>query len=61
MYRTSHIFDGINLTKETAAFQLCDIIDPMLKEMIENPDDVRENCDVHILFFTFDRNFNLTS
>ncbi|KAF8826558.1 hypothetical protein HHX47_DHR5000101 [Lentinula edodes] len=43
--RTSHMFDGVNLTKETAAFQLCDITDVMLKEMIEDPDDVREACD----------------
>lgn len=40
------MFDGVNLTKETAAFQLCDITDVMLKEMIEDPDDVREACDV---------------
>ncbi|KAJ3807736.1 RNA polymerase III transcription factor IIIC subunit-domain-containing protein [Lentinula aff. lateritia] len=43
--RTSHMFDGVNLTKETAAFQLCDITDVMLKEMIEDPDDVRDACD----------------
>ncbi|KAL0581965.1 tau 95 subunit of transcription factor TFIIIC [Marasmius crinis-equi] len=43
--RTSHIFDGQTLTKETAAFQLCDITDPMLKEMIESPEDLRETCD----------------
>ncbi|KAF9076381.1 RNA polymerase III transcription factor IIIC subunit-domain-containing protein [Rhodocollybia butyracea] len=42
---TSHIFDGVNLTKETAAFQLCDITDPMLKKLIEDPDDLREVCD----------------
>lgn len=44
--RKSHIFDGVTLTKETAAFQLCDIHDPMLKEMIEDEDDLREVCDV---------------
>ncbi|PPQ95507.1 hypothetical protein CVT26_008535 [Gymnopilus dilepis] len=44
--RNSHIFDGQTLTKETAAFQLCDITDPMLKEMIEDPDALRETCDV---------------
>jgi len=33
------------LTKETAAFQLCDIVDPMLKAMIESPDALRETCD----------------
>ncbi|GBE79154.1 hypothetical protein SCP_0203510 [Sparassis crispa] len=42
--RRSHIFDGLTVTKETAAFQLCDIYDPMLKEMIEDEDDVREVC-----------------
>ncbi|PPQ95004.1 hypothetical protein CVT25_000241 [Psilocybe cyanescens] len=43
--RNSHIFDGQTLTKETAAFQLCDIVDPMLKEMIEDPDALRDTCD----------------
>ncbi|KAG5643766.1 hypothetical protein DXG03_009645 [Asterophora parasitica] len=33
-----------SITKETAAFQLCDIADPMLKEMIDDPDDLREEC-----------------
>ncbi|KIM42935.1 hypothetical protein M413DRAFT_70152 [Hebeloma cylindrosporum] len=42
--RNSHIFDGQTLTKETAAFQLCDIVDPMLKEMIEDPGGLRETC-----------------
>ncbi|KAL0949601.1 hypothetical protein HGRIS_009648 [Hohenbuehelia grisea] len=43
--KTSHVFDGITLTKETAAFQLCDITDPMLKEMIEGTDDLRDVCE----------------
>ncbi|KAF7331916.1 hypothetical protein MKEN_00071900 [Mycena kentingensis (nom. inval.)] len=43
--RKSHMFDGKTLTKETAAFQMCDIVDPMLKEMIEQDDDLREACD----------------
>ncbi|KAF9468929.1 RNA polymerase III transcription factor IIIC subunit-domain-containing protein [Collybia nuda] len=42
--RRSHIFDGQTVTKETAAFQLCDITDPMLKAMIEDTDDLREEC-----------------
>ncbi|CAL1702142.1 unnamed protein product [Somion occarium] len=42
--KRSHIFDGINATKETAAFQLCDILDEMLKEMIEDEEDLRETC-----------------
>lgn len=46
MFRNSHIFDGKTVSKETAAFQLCDIVDPMLKEMIEDPDALRETCDV---------------
>ena len=47
--RTSHIFDGQTLTKETAAFQLCDITDPMLKNMIENLDGLRDVCDVRFI------------
>ncbi|KAG1863336.1 RNA polymerase III transcription factor IIIC subunit-domain-containing protein [Suillus tomentosus] len=43
--RKSHIFDGKTVTKETAAFQLCDIHDPMLKEMVEDDEDLREVCD----------------
>ena len=42
----SHIFDGDTLTSETAAFQLCDITDPMLKQMIEEEEDVRDSCNV---------------
>ncbi|KAI0662974.1 RNA polymerase III transcription factor IIIC subunit-domain-containing protein [Cubamyces menziesii] len=42
--RRSHIFDGVTVTSETAAFQLCDITDPMLKEMIEDEDALRETC-----------------
>ncbi|OBZ71904.1 Transcription factor tau subunit sfc1 [Grifola frondosa] len=36
--------DGVTVTKDTAAFQLCDITDPMLKEMIEDEEDLRETC-----------------
>jgi hypothetical protein len=51
--RMSHTFDGKSLTKETAAFQLCDILDPMLKGMIEDPDAVRETCNVRSNFPLF--------
>jgi len=40
----SHIFDGIHPSRESATFQLCDITDPMLKEMIEDEDAVRDEC-----------------
>ncbi|KIY72961.1 hypothetical protein CYLTODRAFT_366742 [Cylindrobasidium torrendii FP15055 ss-10] len=43
--RMSHVFDGQTLSKETAAFQLVDIHDPMLKTMIEDPAALRETCD----------------
>ncbi|THH32364.1 hypothetical protein EUX98_g1804 [Antrodiella citrinella] len=42
--KRSHVFDGVNVTKDTAAFQLCDIEDEMLKEMIEDEEDLREEC-----------------
>lgn len=44
----SHIFDGVNQSRETATFQLCDITDPMLKEMIEDEDAVRDECNVRV-------------
>ncbi|KAH6915161.1 RNA polymerase III transcription factor IIIC subunit-domain-containing protein [Coprinopsis sp. MPI-PUGE-AT-0042] len=43
--KKSHIFDGKTVSKETAAFQLCDIVDPMLREMIDDPEGLRETCD----------------
>jgi len=57
-FRFSHIFDGARLTTETAAFQLCDIHDEMLRQMIEsaNEEDLRDECDVCelvLLFFWF--------
>ncbi|KAH9981862.1 RNA polymerase III transcription factor IIIC subunit-domain-containing protein [Russula compacta] len=50
--RSSHIFDGVTLSSETAAFQLCDIIDPMLKRMIDEEEDIRESCNERDGWFT---------
>ncbi|KAI0829373.1 RNA polymerase III transcription factor IIIC subunit-domain-containing protein [Trametes gibbosa] len=50
--RRSHIFDGETVTSETAAFQLCDITDGMLKEMIEDEDARRETCGERDGWFT---------
>ncbi|KAI9508648.1 RNA polymerase III transcription factor IIIC subunit-domain-containing protein [Russula earlei] len=50
--RRSHIFDGVTLSSETAAFQLCDITDPMLKRMIDEEDDIRESCNERDGWFT---------
>lgn len=44
----THIFDGVTVTTETAAFQLCDIEDALLKDMIEDEEAVRDTCNVHI-------------
>lgn len=44
--RVSHIFDGVTPSKETAAFQLCDITDPMIKAMVDDPEEVRDVCNV---------------
>ncbi|KZW04045.1 hypothetical protein EXIGLDRAFT_13046 [Exidia glandulosa HHB12029] len=41
----SHIFDGQQTYTDTAVFQLCDITDPLLKELIDDPDAVRETVD----------------
>jgi hypothetical protein len=44
----AHLFDGVTPSKDTAAFQLCDITDPMLKRMIESQDALREECNVRL-------------
>ncbi|KIY61113.1 hypothetical protein CYLTODRAFT_460127 [Cylindrobasidium torrendii FP15055 ss-10] len=41
----SRVFDGQTIAKETAAFQLVDVHDPMLKTMIEDPAALRETRD----------------
>ncbi|KIJ56642.1 hypothetical protein M422DRAFT_57318 [Sphaerobolus stellatus SS14] len=42
--RRAHMFDGQTQTSETASFQLCDIVDPMLREMIEDESQLRDTC-----------------
>lgn len=43
---SSHIFDGKTMSKETAAYQLCDLEDSMLKDMVEDDEELRETCNV---------------
>ncbi|KAI0698905.1 RNA polymerase III transcription factor IIIC subunit-domain-containing protein [Cytidiella melzeri] len=42
--KRSHIFDGQTMSKETAAYQLCDLHDPRLKAMVDEADDLRDTC-----------------
>jgi general transcription factor 3C polypeptide 5 (transcription factor C subunit 1) len=44
------MFDGIHLTRETGSFQLCDITDPFLRELVEAEDELYEECNVCFLF-----------
>ena len=37
------------MSKETAAYQLCDLHDPLLKEMVENEEELRDTCNVSVL------------
>lgn len=39
------------MSKETAAYQLCDLHDPVLKEMVENEDDLRDTCNVSLSLY----------
>ncbi|KAI0282363.1 RNA polymerase III transcription factor IIIC subunit-domain-containing protein [Russula aff. rugulosa BPL654] len=48
----SHIFDGVTLSSDTAAFQLCDITDPMLRGMIDDEENIRESCNERDGWFT---------
>ena len=49
--KRSHIFDGKTMSKETAAYQLCDLEDAMLKEMVEDDEELRETCNVRLVPF----------
>ncbi|CAG8484210.1 5336_t:CDS:10 [Acaulospora colombiana] len=42
--RKTHIFDGHTTKRDIAVFQMCDITDPLLKNLIESPDAVQEDC-----------------
>lgn len=42
----SHIFDGQAVHRNVGNYQLCDMTDPFLQEVIQNDEFVREECDV---------------
>jgi hypothetical protein len=42
----SHIFDGETAHRNIGNYQLCDITDPFLQEVIQNTEFVRDACDV---------------
>lgn len=42
----SHIFDGENVHGNIGNYQLCDLTDPLLKNLIQDEEFVREECDV---------------
>ncbi|GJE84727.1 RNA polymerase III transcription factor IIIC subunit-domain-containing protein [Phanerochaete sordida] len=50
--KRSHIFDGQSTHGETAAFQFCDLHDELLRELVENEDDLREVCDERTGWFS---------
>ena len=41
----SHIFDGQRLIRDGRCFQLCDVTDPLLEQLI-NTEELRRTCDV---------------
>lgn len=42
----SHIFDGEAVHRNVGNYQLCDMTDPFLQEVIKNDEFVRAECDV---------------
>jgi general transcription factor 3C polypeptide 5 (transcription factor C subunit 1) len=43
----SHIFDGQHLIRDGRCFQLCDVTDPLLQQLIDTP-NLRKSCDVSL-------------
>lgn len=50
IHRRSHIFDGKTQSTEIASFQLCDIQDPTLVQMIGSEEELRDVCNVSHMF-----------
>ena len=42
---TSHIFNGVSVSKEGKIFQVCDITDPMIKSLLSTT-HIRDKCEV---------------
>lgn len=42
----SHVFNGISVDRNVGNYQLCDITDPYLAEIIRNEDYVLDECHV---------------
>ncbi|KAK9899970.1 hypothetical protein P389DRAFT_165068 [Cystobasidium minutum MCA 4210] len=42
----SHIFDGEAVHSNVGSYQLCDMTDPFLQEMLQSEEFVREECDI---------------
>jgi general transcription factor 3C polypeptide 5 (transcription factor C subunit 1) len=56
----SHIFDGEHLIRDGRCFQLCDVTDPLLQQLIDTP-NLRKSCDVsHTCFLTIPFSRTLT-
>ncbi|ORZ40017.1 RNA polymerase III transcription factor IIIC subunit-domain-containing protein [Catenaria anguillulae PL171] len=41
----SHVFDGVHVNDETSVFQFCDLVDPLLKELVDTQEYLRDTCD----------------
>lgn len=48
-HENSHIFDGEAVHRNVGYYQLCDMTDPFLQEVIQNDEFVREECDVSLV------------
>ena len=46
----SHLFDGVKLTMDGKVWQVCDIIDPMLKSLLATT-NLRTRCEVRYLLY----------
>jgi general transcription factor 3C polypeptide 5 (transcription factor C subunit 1) len=48
----SHIFDGKDILESTSLFQMCDLLDPILKELVDTKEFLRDEC--HVSHYVFD-------
>lgn len=44
--KQSHVFDGTKVTADGKIWQMCDITDPLLRQILDDPSALRQTCEV---------------
>ena len=48
----SHLFDGVSVFRNVGNYQLCDISDPLLRQLLDDPKWFADECNVRSSVFS---------